>query len=198
MQAIGGHPGAVEPPRRFPGEQDVAQLRTTVGGETIVPLLAHQIVEFDRGTAMGVRCHIDDAGGGRSDKARAQQGGEQKIRQMVERKGALQPFGGCLPPPKHRTRIVDQHVDARQRGELLAERAHMIHPGEIRIVHVDARLRRVLLEQSKRCGSSRRVSAHEHEVSPHDGEPQRGLQTNSRGRAGDDADLAVHGCHVCH
>ena len=68
--------------------------------------------------------------------------------------------------------------------QLLAEIADMIHAGEIRIVHVDVRLRCVLLEQSERCSSSCRVSAHEHEVGPHGGEPQRGLQTDSGGRAG--------------
>ena len=50
MQAVRGDAGAVEPPRQFAREQDVAELRRAIDAESrAVALLALQIVEIELG-----------------------------------------------------------------------------------------------------------------------------------------------------
>jgi hypothetical protein len=111
-ETIGGNGRAGETPAQLEREEDVFQLRAKIGAEELMPLLALQVVEIERG-AVGSRSYRDNASGRRRTDAIEQKIRQQERRQMIDRKGLLDPLGGQFAARKYSAGIVNQHIDLR-------------------------------------------------------------------------------------
>ena len=129
-------------------------------------------------------------GGGRHDAAAgetiAQQVGEQKRREVIQREGLLEALGGHLARGEQRPGVVREHVDLPVApAHLLGERAHLGHQHQVGDVLVDRRA------AAGRAGLHRDrlhalgVATDERELGAVAGELDRGGAADAAGGAGE-------------
>lgn len=61
---------------------------------------------------------------------------------MVDLQGLLEPVRGQGPVAEDATRVVGEHVDSLERGEVRGQRTDVVEPGEVRHVVLHAQLGR--------------------------------------------------------
>ena len=61
---------------------------------------------------------------------------------MVDLQGLLEPVHGQGPVAEDATRVVGEHVDPLERGEVRGQRTDVVEPGEVRYVVLHAQLGR--------------------------------------------------------
>ena len=72
-----------------------------------------------------------------------QQVGQQERGEVVDGEGVLQAVGGDVPGGPEPAHVVDQHVQARVRGEdLTGQTAHLGLDGQVGYEHIDGRVAR--------------------------------------------------------
>ena len=157
-----------EAPRALEGEHDLRELGLAVGAPLVVAALEHEVLE--------VQALLAGRGGVHDPPRRIaleQPRCDQERRQVVDLERQLDPVAGHDPLLGDQARVVDEHVDARQR---LRERPHVVEHAEVRQVH------------------ARRADLARHRVSPLRGTPvHEHVQPALREVVGDDAAEAVGG-----
>ena len=188
--------GAAEASRPLADQRDLGALGTCVGARAVVG--AAGILEIVKVEALGVlatRGHRDDARAGGPVEQR-QQASDQRERPDDERgEGRLDPVGPDRAIGKDRPRVVDEHVEARLRGEHLVsgrphrrERAH-VRDDDRKAIHAVPRDERVA-----DGGQPFLVAAHEHDPRAERRELIGDLTSEPGCRAGDQHGAA--GKHV--
>src|SRR3984893_1645448 len=111
-KAVGGNARAGETPAQLERKEDIFQLRAKIGPEKMMPLLALQVVEIERG-AVGSRSYRDNASGRCRADAIEQKICQQERRQVIDRERLLDAIGGQFAARKYGAGIVDQHINLR-------------------------------------------------------------------------------------
>jgi hypothetical protein len=117
MQHGRGNTCPRQPTGELIGEHHVGQLRLAVGAVSGVPPLAHQVAEVNLSLAVRPGRHGDDPCRCASDKPIPQQARQQVRREVVEGECVLQPVGGHVAMCPEPADVVEQHIQARVRGE---------------------------------------------------------------------------------
>ena len=131
----------------------------------------------------------DDARRRRGLEAVQQQIGQQKRREVIDRKGQLEPVRRKPVLRRKQAGIVDQHVEPVVPGQnLVRQPAHLRETRKIGERHIDPVRARALDDPSPRLLGPRTVAAGHHDPHPGPRETQRGVQPDPGARPGHDCD----------
>ena len=132
MQGVGGHARSGEAIGQLAGEQDVGELALAVRLKPRIAFPEFQVVPAHPARTVGLAADVDHPRIRRRLEQVQQFLGQQKIIQVVQGEGHLDPFRGFLARGDHGTGVVEQHVEAAVPGaELGGDPAHLGHHAQI-------------------------------------------------------------------
>lgn len=148
--------------------------------------------------AMRIRGGIDDPCRGARDETFHQSGRQHKVRHVIERKGALQTLVGNCTAGKHRSGIVDEHVDMRLGGGDLPRHAlDFGNARQVRIMDGGRNPRRCGIEPCEQGLAALRVARNDDEPRAQFRQALGSDFADTGGRSGHHNDFAANGRQLC-
>jgi len=110
MKTVDRDAGSGETPRQLIGEENIRELRLTVGADGAITPFTAQIIEIDRAKSMRLRRNVHDPRGRALLDAIEQQHRYQEVGEVVDREDYLDPVHGHDPRGIAQAGVVDQSM----------------------------------------------------------------------------------------
>ena len=193
MHGVGRDTRAVEPPGELTREEQVHELRASVGAEASVATRRLEVGEVESAAreSMRFRRHDHDARRRARLHAVAEQTSEEERAEVVRLELCLVTVLGDAALVQHQARVVHEDVEAVVLvEESLREVTHRPERGQVERSDL-GRGARPRSDPVARGGAALRITGGDHDVRTASGESDRRLETDAGVAAGDERDLSV-------